>query len=607
MKNMNNLQQKLQSAIALQKAGRIGEAEQVCRQILLTNPNQPDALHFLGLFCKGAGKLADAEKYMRQSLKANPRQPHVLSNLANLLVMLDKTDEALKCYQKATDLEPRYAEAWYNWGVILNKEEKYLDARARFKKAIQLNANDARYYTGLGLAHKGLGDIAEAISCYQQALKINPNYLNALHNLGSALRDEERHEEARDYFIKALSLKGDQFESWQGLAGSLHAMGDLDQAISAYGKLLELDPEHMESHEVLNNMLWEAEMTDRFLQSYRWAMEKRPENVKLPVKYAQSLIYAQEGEAAFNTLTAAKTRFPESSEIDHALAKLHTDAKIFESAKTSFELAISRPHDNEQYHIDFAQFLIIQGDLDYAMAQLEAAEKINPFEQKMLALKGICWHEMGDEREYWLNDYDTYVKGFHIDVPEGYSSLEAFNTDLAEVLNRLHTAQRQPLDQTLKGGTQTLGNLYTHKDKLLEKLRLGVLGAAQRYFDSLPDDPTHPVIRRMTEDFKIHGAWSVRLLSQGFHVNHVHPKGWVSGPYYVYLPDEVKNPKEGDQGGWVTFGADPLGLKDSDTPGKIIKPEVGMQVFFPSYTWHGTIPFTSEDYRITAPCDLMPA
>lgn len=606
---MNTLQQKLQSAIAHQKAGRVAEAEQVCKQILVTNSSQPDALHFLGLFSKEAGKLDDAESYMRQSLKANPKQPHVLSNLANLLVIMDRTDEALKCYKKATELEPRFAEAWYNWGVNLNKIEKFSEASGMLNKAVQLKANDPRYLTALGLSHKGMGNVDRAMECYKQALVVNPNYLNALHNLGSILRDEKRHEEARDYFVKALSLKSDQLETWQGLAGSLHEMGDIDQAISAYGKLLEIDPEHMESHTVLNNLLWESERNDQFLDSYRWAMEKRPKCIELPVKYAESLVFASEGEAAFLALVEAKKRFPESSEIDHALAKMHSDlgGDANAEARQCFEQALCRPHSNEQYHIDFANFLLVQGDLDYAMAQLELAEKIMPYEQRMLALKGICWHEMGDEREHWLNDYDTYVKGFHIDVPEGYKTLEAFNADLADVLNTLHTTQRQPLDQTLKGGTQTVGNLYTHKNDLIQKLRKGVRGAAQRYFDSLPDDPTHPVIQRMTEEFRIHGAWSVKLKSEGFHIPHVHPQGWVSGPYYAYLPDEVKNPVHAeDQQGWVTFGADPLGLKDSDKPGKIVQPEVGLQVFFPSFTWHSTFPFTSKDYRITAPCDLMP-
>ena len=120
---------------------------------------------------------------------------------------------------------------------------------------------------------------------------------------------------------------------------------------------------------------------------------------------------------------------------------------------------------------------------------------------------------------------------------------------------------------------------------------------------------TRPILfRRLSGDITFSGSWSCRLKNQGFHTNHVHPKGWVSGPYYVSLPDEVKRADgKQDKSGWVKFGEANLDLGDRNFPRKIIKPQEGMQVFFPSYTWHGTYPFQSDQYRMTAPCDLMPA
>jgi hypothetical protein len=61
---------------------------------------------------------------------------------------------------------------------------------------------------------------------------------------------------------------------------------------------------------------------------------------------------------------------------------------------------------------------------------------------------------------------------------------------------------------------------------------------------------------------------------------------------------------EGQQG-WVTFG-EPRWPTPDCTPEKIVQPKAGMQVLFPSYMWHGTIPF-SEGERMTAPMDAAPA
>jgi hypothetical protein len=72
----------------------------------------------------------------------------------------------------------------------------------------------------------------------------------------------------------------------------------------------------------------------------------------------------------------------------------------------------------------------------------------------------------------------------------------------------------------------------------------------------------------------------------------------------VDLPQEVRAAQ--DQAGHIQFGV-PLLDKDLTLPARrILKPEVGKLVLFPSYMWHGTIPFHSEQSRLTVAFDLLP-
>jgi hypothetical protein len=41
-------------------------------------------------------------------------------------------------------------------------------------------------------------------------------------------------------------------------------------------------------------------------------------------------------------------------------------------------------------------------------------------------------------------------------------------------------------------------------------------------------------------------------------------------------------------------------------PRRLVQPEVGTLVLFPSYMWHGTVPFESAEPRITVAFDLLP-
>ena len=84
----------------------------------------------------------------------------------------------------------------------------------------------------------------------------------------------------------------------------------------------------------------------------------------------------------------------------------------------------------------------------------------------------------------------------------------------------------------------------------------------------------------------------------------MHPKGWISSALYIAVPDEVAGAT--DDAGYIQFGApeDKLGLNLPSV--RTVKPEVGKLVLFPSYMWHGTVPFESSQSRITVAFDIVP-
>jgi hypothetical protein len=84
----------------------------------------------------------------------------------------------------------------------------------------------------------------------------------------------------------------------------------------------------------------------------------------------------------------------------------------------------------------------------------------------------------------------------------------------------------------------------------------------------------------------------------------VHNQGWISSAYYVALPDEVTEPSN-DQGS-LKFGESKFALGGRDRPEQLVRPSVGKLVLFPSYFWHGTVPFTSEEARLTIAFDVVP-
>ncbi len=115
---------------------------------------------------------------------------------------------------------------------------------------------------------------------------------------------------------------------------------------------------------------------------------------------------------------------------------------------------------------------------------------------------------------------------------------------------------------------------------------------------------TDPLRRRNQGGWRFNGSWSVRLRTAGFHTSHVHPRGWISSACYIDLPDSMADTRSRD--GVLSFGEPGIVTTPTLSAQHVVRPEVGMLVLFPSYFWHGTLPFSGEQTRLTVAFDVVP-
>ena len=58
--------------------------------------------------------------------------------------------------------------------------------------------------------------------------------------------------------------------------------------------------------------------------------------------------------------------------------------------------------------------------------------------------------------------------------------------------------------------------------------------------------------------------------------------------------------------GWIQFGQPMEELGLDLLPRRLIRPKPGYLALFPSYTWHGTVPFVDAEPRLTIAFDMQP-
>ena len=174
-----NPQHALQTAMAQHQAGNLPVAETLYKQVLQASPNQPDALHLLGLIAKQKGDLKTAVQLMRKSLSFNPNYVEAYVNLGATLQVQDNLTEAADCYRKALALRPNYAEVHSNLGVVLKAQDNLHESAQSFIRALALNPNSAEAFANLDALLKEMAAPDEALIYYRQVLAISPQNIAA--------------------------------------------------------------------------------------------------------------------------------------------------------------------------------------------------------------------------------------------------------------------------------------------------------------------------------------------------------------------------------------------------------------------------------------------
>lgn len=595
----------LQMAVAHARSGRLTEAGTVLQAILSRAPNHPDALQFMGLVKRGQGDNEAAVTWFRRSLKQDGKQAHVHNNMGNALLALGRNDEAFTAYRMAIRVKPDYADAYLNLGIALEEAGHHDEARAVLEKATVLVPQNARIKSVLGLALRGLGRLDEAIIVQREAVRLAPDHVPALHNLAVSLTLAGQPQEALHLLDRCITLAPDLAEAHYNRGNALYHLDRVDDAAEAYERAVQIKPGYLEGHDTLNKLYWQHKYEERYLESYRQAVTREPHVVGLWVDWADRLNLSGRFQNAEMVLKTALDMGLDHGDLYHRRGQAFYALGYKSKGMACYEEAIARDPEARTYRLARARAFIEGGDYEKALQDIARILKTSPYDQEAIAYQGLAWRFLGDPRATVLNDYENMVKSYRIEPPEGYASITDFNKRLCAALLRLHKASRHPAEQTLRGGSQTMGSLFAHDIPEIQLIRQQLEKAIASYIADMPEDKDHILYRRKAVGFRFSGSWSVHLKRQGFHINHVHAQGWISSCYYVALPDAVERNADAHEG-WIRFGQTNMVLGERDKVAKIIKPEVGKLVLFPSYMYHGTVPFNDDKPRTTIAFDIVP-
>jgi tetratricopeptide (TPR) repeat protein len=432
------------------------------------------------------------------------------------------------------------------------------------------------------------GNVDDAIAQYLHILEEDPENPDALYLAGVAYFQIQDFEQAELFLEAALSLAPGRSDILINLGNCQHAQSRLDEALEAYTQAISADPSIAEAHNNQGNVLRELGRFEEAEAAFRQALTLQTDYLSAQCNLAATFRSLGKLEAA-ESLT--RKILEQDPTLDMALTVLGCtllDQGRPDEAIAALEQAIElNPNDRATY-ISLAKIWRRKGQIEEALQICDSYLRLDPRDTMVLSVKALLLNEQGGaENAKSLLDFERFILPLKFNNAPNYNSISSFHEALREHAERHPDLLFEPVLKSTRKGFQA--EQLERDDALpIEALKDIIAQGVEQYCANCENLPGHP-LAPPPEDLSI-TIWVTILEANGYQHPHIHPSAWLSGVYYVALPERMKdNPKS--QAGWIEFGrprdeekyqASPLLHK--------IEPQEGLMVLFPSYTFHRTIP-----------------
>jgi len=507
------------------------------------------------------GNMEAAAEMAKKLIKEYPKELLLHNILGICQEAKGDLEGAVNSYKNAIDINPNIPELQFNLGAMLYVLKNNKGAISHYQKAIELNPRFTEAFFNLGITYQSQNNYEAAIASYEQAVKAQPGFYEAIGNIGTIKQLQGKIEEAVTFFKKSLNIFDDARGNYN-IAGAYRNLGNLSLSIKHYRRAVEIGSGEAEFYSDLGDALWHD-----------------------------------------GNITEANLFLRKAVEINTSHPKSNYQLGIFLYDNKAFTEAIK--------YFKSAQIGDWEERILYCFYKLEKYEQ---FKQKLdiLIKKKNCSPFLATLSAHYAQNFKTEDPynfcpspldfTCHEQVPELMENDQQLIKDLISDINTADIGQRK--QSRLTSGIQSSGNLFKRKEPTFKKLHDALVNTINRYFLRYQDE-NNEFIRSFPKDVSFSSAWFVKMQSGGHLSSHIHEEGWVSGAVYLAIP---KDSGPGGQDGAIELSSDgdEYPRLHDEFEKKVILPNVGDVIFFPSSVFHRTIPFSSNEERICIAFDVKP-
>ncbi len=390
--------------ICLQRSGDIAGARSAIDQAINMAPDRADFQISRAALALEQKDYAAAEQGMKDAVNLDPNQLQAYVTLAHMALARGENDEATKQLKLAQRIDPDHPQVLLLEGHVAQYSGQADKALKCFTVAAELDSKNPLAQVSLGMAYGARGMWPFAEQAFKNAMALEPSNPGVLRGLVRSQLQQELWLEAIDSLGQWLINKPDDHSARMMRAQVRAQIGQTEETLEDLLIVNAANPGNPQVLSPLANLLASLGRAEEAIEWLEDALSKSPQNNIL--WSMRTTMTSQQPEVTQEVLQRWLAALPESPQAHEALAQLHETIGDFDAAETSADVALSY-----EKNLPFAQFIKLRAEIrkdpKQALARLEILERAatNPESERMV----FAWRGLAYDK---LQQYDKAAESF---------------------------------------------------------------------------------------------------------------------------------------------------------------------------------------------------
>ena len=330
------------------------------------------------------GKVAEAEAAWKIISKQQPFNPEPLAHIGLLEARQEHYATAIAFYRRAMVLNPSMPGLRLNLGLAFFKAGEYKEAIQILDPILREQPDDQRLTILIGMSHYGLGQFAVASPYLKRAAGKDPQNLTLLLTLAHSCLFSSEYPCVLDAYHQILALNAESAEADMLMGEALDEMKDPVGAIREFRAAVVANPKEPNVHFGLGYLLWTKGQYPEAAQEF----QREIDNNSL---HLQARLYLADSQMQMNQMEEARPLLEELAKINPENAMEHLDLGIVyadqdrkQDALRELQIAAKLDPDNVNVHWRLGRLYRSMGRTSEAKAEFDKASSLNKAEDERL-------------------------------------------------------------------------------------------------------------------------------------------------------------------------------------------------------------------------------